>query len=654
MLGKAILPWFGGVVSVWIVATLFFQGMLVFGYGYAYLLARFLPSRLQSCLHIALLLASLAILPVAPWRVWHAGSAGDPSIQILRILFLSIGLPYFLLSSTGPLIQSWFARAERVAFPYRLFALSNLGSLMALLAYPVVVEPFFALRRQMVVWSVLYGAFVLLCAAAAFRFWRARPEAADPVSGGAQRTPAVPARNDYLLWGALAACGSALLITVMNHLCQNVAPIPLVWVLPLATYLLTFILCFDRKGWYMPGLFRWLLPPALGVMMLGVFDLESLPASRLGTILLYLGCLFVGCMFCHGELASRKPHSRYLTSFYLMIALGGALAPVVIGLVAPRISTWQVEFPETLVGSGLLALWVLYPKGRARQAAMAALSAVLVLLAAGVIRVPQPGVILQARSFYGALMATEGHDSLQDRRYTLRTLLHGAIIHGTQLIGPEVDTIPTSYYGPKSGVGLLLSGRQGPWNVGVVGLGAGTLAAYGRPSDSFIFYEIDPLVLEVARSKFTYLKSSQAGVRTVIGDGRLSLEKEPPKQFDLLVVDAFSGDSIPTHLLTQEAFEMYFSKLKGTGVIAVHISNKFIDLKPVLSKVSATLNKQAIMVHNNINDTSAATAADWVLIANDNEAFRYLPSTVVKRLPPLPDGFAVWTDDYSNVLQLLE
>ncbi len=653
MLAKAILPWFGGVASVWIVAMLFFQGMLLVGYGYAYLISRFLSARVQPLCHIALLMGSLMLMPLSPWRAWQAGAQGDPPMQILRILFLSVGLPYFLLSSTGPLIQAWYAQAQRVAFPYRLFALSNLGSLTALLAYPVAVEPFLTTRHQTVVWSMLYGVFVLLCTATAVRFLRSRSPASDSAGKVTKQPTTAPGRRDYLLWGAFAACGSALLITVMNHLCQNLVPIPLLWVLPLATYLLTFILCFDRQGWYRPALVRWLLPIALGAMMYGVFDPVLLQAGAMSQILLYLGCLFVGCLFCHGELARRKPHSVYLTSFYLMIALGGAMASIVIGLVAPRVSTWQVEFPETIVGCGILGLSVLYPKCWTRRAIVVALAVVLVLLGAGLIRGKRKGVILQARSFYGALTVTEGNEDLEDHRYMLRTLFHGWIRHGTQLVGPQLETYPTSYYGPKSGVGLLLSTPRNSWNVGIVGLGAGTLAAYGKRLDEFTFYEIDPLVSRVANSKFSFLKLSLATVKIVIGDGRLSLEKEPPQKFDLLVIDAFSGDAIPTHLLTREAFELYFSKLKAGGAIAVHISNRYVDLMPVLAEVSATLDKPAILVKSYLNDTSAALASDWVLVANNLVAFRDMPRASWSALPRSP-GFEVWTDDYSNVLQLLK
>ena len=669
MLAKAILPWFGGTASVWIVAMLFFQGMLVVGYGYAYLVNRFLPRKVQPVCHVALLFASLAIMPIAPWRVWHPGAAGDPSFEILRVLFLTVGLPYFLLSTTGPLIQAWYARAERIAFPYRLFALSNLGSLAALLAYPVFIEPFLTTRHQMIAWSVLYGTFVLLAGGTAAQFWRSRPESSTSPAKESKESVAAPARSEYLLWGALAACGSALLVTVMNHLCQNVAPMPLLWVLPLGTYLLTFILCFDRQGWYKPSLLRWVLPVALGTMMLGVFYPENLPAAMV-QIPMYLGCLFAGCMFCHGELARRKPHSRYLTSFYLMISLGGALASVAIGLIAPRVSNWQVEFPQALVSCAILGLLTLFPKHWMQRAALFLLMGVLALLTVGIIRHRDLGtgdvtnaeraygaeskesIVLQARSFYGALTVSEKQESLQGATLSMRTFMHGWISHGTQILGPQLETIPTSYYNVESGAGRVLGSPRNPWNVGVVGLGTGTLAAYGKPGDSFTFFEIDPLVSQIAQSQFSYLKLSQATVKISIGDGRLSLEKEPPQRFNMLVIDAFSGDSIPAHLLTREAFQMYFSKLTANGVIAVHITNRFVDLAPVLAAVSDDLHKQAVVVASGAGGT-AGVPATWVLITEDSASLP-LPRGTWTTLSRRSRNVEAWTDDYSNIFQLLK
>ncbi len=650
MLAKLILPWFGGVASVWVVAMLFFQGMLVVGYGYAYLMTRLVPARIQPVCHVALLLASLTLMPMAPWRAWQAGVKGDPSMQILRILLVSAGIPYLLLSTTGPLIQAWYAQSHRVALPYRLFALSNLGSLLALLAYPVGVEPYLTTRHQMLVWSSLYGLFVILCGVAAVHFWRSRSKVESAPAASTPRTADGPSRRDYWMWAALAACGSALLVTVMNHLCQNVAPIPLLWVLPLGTYLLTFILCFDRQGWYKAASMRWLLPLALGVMMYGVFSPDHLPGVKL-QIPLALGCLFIACLFCHGELARRKPHARHLTTFYLMIALGGAAASIAVGLIAPRVSSWRVEFPETLALCGVLALSALYPKHWMRRAANLALVALLVLLAAGLIHVRRTGLIMQARDFYGTLTVTE-ETLKQDHPIPMRILYNGSIQHGMQFLDPARSSTPTAYYGPLSGIGLLLRTRRDPWTVGVVGLGAGTLAAYSRAADSFTFYEIDPLVSEVAQHQFGFLKAARGPVKIEIGDGRLSLEKESAQRFNVLVVDAFSGDSIPAHLLTREAFELYFSKVKADGVVAVHISNKFVDLKPVLAGVAEVLHKRAVESQIKVT-TEGAFFPTWVLIGNGPESFRTLPPNIFSDLDVTPTGSKLWTDDYSNILQLL-
>jgi hypothetical protein len=648
MLAKVILPWFGGVASVWVVAMLFFQGMLLVGYTYAYAIVRYLPTKAQPLCHVTLLAGSLLLMPIAPWHVWQHGAPGDPALQILRVLLLSAGFPYFLLSTTGPLIQAWYAQSHRVAFPYRLFALSNLGSLAALLAYPFTIEPFISTRHQVLAWSCAYGVFAVLCIVAATHFWRSHPEPLQHSEKGKPAPP--PRRQDYLLWAALAACGSALLVTVMNHLCQNVMPMPLLWVLPLSTYLLTFILCFDRHGWYRPGYLRWLAPAALGVMMYGVFNPLGMPEGAT-QIPIYLGCLFVCCMFCHGELAHRKPHSRHLTSYYLMIAAGGSAGSVAIGLIAPRVSSWQVEFPETLLVCGLLALTALYPKHWARRAAQAALIAALVLMAAGLVRPRRNGVVLLARSFYGSLSVTEEN---RGSVWAQRVFRNGWIMHGTQLLSPQYSNAPTTYYGPHSGAGLVLTARHNPWRVGVVGLGAGTLAAYGRPGDFFRFYEIDPLVAQVAANQFTYLKSTPATVDIKTGDGRLSLEKEPAGQFNLLAIDAFSGDFVPTHLLTREAFELYFSKLKPDGLLAVHVSSKFIDLKPLLASVSAVLHKKAVLIQNAAEDAPATVYSEWVLIGDASSELGDLPPAILQPLPPAPPGFEVWTDDYSNVVQLFK
>lgn len=643
VLAKVILPWFGGVASVWTVAILFFQGVLLLGYTYAYLSVRYLPPRAQALLHVALLAASVPLLPLAPWRVWQPGREGDPAVQILFVLLMCAGLPYFLLSTTGPLLQAWYARSQRVAFPYRLFALSNAGSLAALLAYPFSIEPYSTTRQQLLAWSVGYGGFAVVCCLAAVHFWLRHGEPLDQ-EPHSKATPApLPGRRDYALWTMLAACGSALLVTVTNHICQNVLPIPLLWVLPLGVYLLTFILCFDRSGWYKPAYMRWLLPVALAFLFYKSLY-PTLISGAVTEVALFLAALFVACLFCHGEMAHRKPPSGRLTSFYLSIALGGAVGSLAVALVAPRLSTWQVEFPETVLVCGLLAVSAWLAPGWLRRLSQGVLGVTLALLALGLLQVQFSGLTLLARSFYGSL-------SVRDDQL-LHGLYHGTIRHGAQVRNSKYFGVPTTYYSEKSGVGIVLRQRAVPWRVGIVGLGTGTLAAYGMPGDSFQFYELDPLVKQLAQSEFSFLKLSRATVDVAIGDGRLLLNREPPGQFDLLVIDAFSGDAIPTHLLTREAFELYFRVLKPGGLLAVHITNGFLDLTPVLAAAAAEMNTPAVLMNNAWNATRYADAASWVLMGGDFnriEALRRAGGLVLTATP----GFRPWTDDYSSLLGLL-
>ena len=639
-----LLPWFGGVAGVWAVAILFFQGVLLLGYTYAYLSVRFLPKWAQSLLHITLLAGSSLALPIAPWRVWHAGSEGDPALQILKVLLLSAGLPYFLLSTTGPLVQAWFTQSQRVAFPYRLYAVSNIGSLIALLAYPVVIEPFSTTRQQLGVWSIAFGAFALLCCVTAVHFWRYGKPHSQETHPAAPTTQA-PQRQDYAAWTLLAFCGSALLMTVTNHLCQNVYPMPLLWVLPLAVYLLTFILCFDRSGWYKPAVFRWVLPPVLVYLMDRAMEPSSVSHPIYETAV-FLVCLFVCCMFCHGALAHRKPSSRYLTSFYMMMALGGSMGSIAVGLIAPRVSTWPVEFPEALILCGLLSLSALYSSKALRRTLQLALGLGLALFVAGQLRpITSSNMILLARNFYASL-------SVYEIKIT-RLLASGETVHGMQITLPQYANVPTTYYSPKSGIGMVLTARTSPWRVGVVGLGAGTLAAYGKPGDSFKFYEINPLVEQIANSQFSYLKSSAAATEVAIGDGRLLLSREAPRQFDLLVLDAFSGDSIPTHLLSIEAFKTYLNVLKPGAVLAVHVSNLFVDLKPVLARAAAELNLSGVAINSDVNGTLGAYASEWVVMSADSNHLNQLTQFTGTPLVSSP-SFHLWTDDYDHILQILK
>ncbi|HXI40531.1 MAG TPA: hypothetical protein VNH83_11160, partial [Bryobacteraceae bacterium] len=476
MAAKAILPWFGGSAGVWTACMLFFQVTLLLGYLYAYAITRYLSSRAQVVVHLALLALSLTMLPVNLVNRGIFGGADYPVLQILATLGASTGLPYFVLSTNGPLLQAWYARKSRAGFPYRLFALSNLASLVALLFYPLGVEPTLSLKSQFLAWSVGYLGFLLLTAVAALRAApKQPPEEGRPIAGSVAQP---------VVWIALAACASTLWLAVANHLSQEVAAVPFLWILPLGVYLLSFILCFDRDGWYRPRVYRWILPPAWFAMsfrlarqgVIGGLDWE---------ILLFLAALFACCMFCHGELARRKPEPKQgLAFFYLMVAAGGALGAVVVGLVAPHLFTSYLELPLGIALCIILSMALLYGYSSTRQLARLVVVAALAFVLGTKFR-SSGKTVLRARNFYGTLQVMESGAA----EMKARALYNGTILHGIQFSTPERSRITTTYYGPQSGAGLALqSHHSSPQRVGVIGLGVGTLAAYGRAGDSFRFY----------------------------------------------------------------------------------------------------------------------------------------------------------------------
>jgi SAM-dependent methyltransferase len=637
IIAKAILPWFGGAASVWAVSMLFFQAVLLLGYLYTYLVVRLLSAGWQAALHVLLLAASALLLPLAPGQGWKPAGGEDPALRILGLLGVSAGLPYFLLSTTGPLLQAWYAASRKAVIPYRLFALSNLGSLLALLLYPAVIEPLATTRGQLRAWSWAYGAFLAVCGAAALMSWRTNGSAGWGETAGEQE-PAPPTAAGQILWVALAACASTLLLAVTNHLCQDVAAIPLLWIVPLAVYLLSFILCFDRAGWYSLTVFRWLMPLTLAGLGFSLFRASTLPP--LVAIPLFAAGLFVCAMFCHGELARRKPHSRHLTSFYLSIALGGALGGLFVGFAAPRLLNGPLEFPIGVAGCAVLALFCLYGRSSPGVLLRAGLAITLALVLSVKVRVWTSGVYPAGRNFYGTLSL--GNFEPDDRSRAALFLYHGSIIHGVQLLSPSRIDEPTSYYGRGSGVEMVLKRRQGARRrIGVVGLGVGTLAAYGKPGDYFRFYEINPLVVQLASSRFAFLKRSEARVDVVLGDGRLSLEREPAQAFDVLVIDAFSSDSIPVHLLTREAFAQYFRHLNEDGVLAVHITNRHVDLAPLLGRVGEVFGKRTHVLSSGPDRSRHVFGARWFVFDGRAESMAR------------PDA-GIWTDDYSNLLAVLK
>jgi SAM-dependent methyltransferase len=655
LIARIILPWFGGSATVWTTCLMFFQVMLLAGYLYAHTLSRFLRPRTQAVVHISLLAATLLALPILPPATWKPADAFHPTERIISLLAATVGGPFLLLATTGPLLQAWYARQYPGRSPYRLYALSNAGSLLALIAYPTIVEPVIRLRAQAYLWSAAYGVFLALCGIVAWRVFRSSNEGpaldADPVETGCNR----PRTADYLLWIGLAFCPSTLLLAVTSHMTQNIAPIPLLWLAPLALYLLSFVITFDRGRWYSRKFWFPMFVAAASIMLALMF-----PEGRnLGVkvVIPVFGAAFFCCaVACHGELYRARPPVRHLTSFYLMVALGGALGGVFVGVIAPVAFHDYLELPIGLLGAVLLVTAVLprsepsLPGPAARSiefGLMGALAAGLVYLVAFVNPQFNSRYRLIERNFYGVLRVEDVADT--------RELQHGSINHGTEFLRTGWHRVPTTYYGRTSGVGVAI--QWGPPNgrrIGVVGLGAGTLAAYGRERDLFRFYDINPLVPEIAESQFYYLRECPARVDIVLGDGRLSLEREPPQNFDVLAVDAFSSDSIPVHLLTIEAFQQYFRHLKPTGVLAMHVSNKYLDLARVVAAAAAALHKPAILIANPADREEGVFTSDWVILANNRDVFA-MPHWIVPYRDPLPPPLAKpWTDDYSGVAAVLK
>ncbi len=628
---KALLPKFGGAAGVWIACILFFQLTLLAGYLYAFALTRFFPPRVQAAIHIALLAASVCLLR---WIPPGAGAASDihPLPAILMALAASIGLPFLALSATSPLLQAWYGEGA----PYRLFALSNAASLLALLAYPIAIEPRFGLGAQFRGWAALYLVFAGLCAVCAIG--NRAPRAIQ-----AER----PGLRTALVWAGLAACAAVLWPAVANHLSQEVAAIPFLWVLPLSVYLLTFILCFEGSGWYRPQVFRWLLPAACAAI-----------AWRLGTqgsaggieweIPIFCLALFVCCMFCHGELARLKPDpAEGLAFFYFIVALGGAAGAAFVSLFAPNVFHTFLELPVGVAACFILSLPLLYRRGSPRQLLRVSLVAAVAFVFVNSYGADSQAA-LRVRNFYGSLQVTES--GAEDD--AIRALYNGKVLHGVQFLAPAKSRIATAYYAPETGVGLVMRWLRNddPWRVALVGLGAGTLAVYGRPGDSYRFFDINPAVIDIAWRQFRYLRESSAKVETVAIDGRIGLEREPSHTLNLIALDAFSGDSIPVHLLTREAFAMYFDRLTPNGIIAIHITNRYLDIASVVRAAGLSLGKPVIVIHNSGDAERAVQATDWAILANQREDLAAVePFAIVKAARRT----AVWTDDYSNLFEIL-
>ena len=662
IIAKQILPWFGGSAAVWTTCLVFFQCALLAGYLYSDLTTRKLSAKNQAILHVALIVVALVMLPIIPDAAWKPQGDEQPGLRILLLLAATIGLPYFLLATTSPLVQAWFARTYPDKSPYRLFALSNLASMLALLGYPFGFEPWITTRQQALGWSVGFGVFAILIAASAWlglRTMQAESDTEPAANDTSPGVPPAPSATQKIVWISLSAMGAVLLLAISNHLTQNISSIPLLWVVPLVLYLITFILCFDAKSgqssWYQ----RTLWVPMLGASIIAMAwtladkDMHFMLYWQIG---IFLVGLFIACMFCHGELADRKPHPAHLTTFYLMVSVGGALGSLLVGVVAPLTlpAYYELEIALVLLSAMVTAsLWKRFHWGFVGIGA--AVSVFATAAAIYTVKEFRDGVVVMTRNFYGTLRVKEYQRP--DVEFPRRSLVHGAILHGEQYLEPPYNRSATTYYKAKSGIGriLLLKEKLNPdWprKVGIIGLGTGTIAAYGNKGDVFRFYDINPQVVTVANRDFTYLKDTEAKIEISLGDARLNLEREPVQNFDVLAVDAFSSDSIPVHLITEEAVGIYLKHMKPDGVIAYHVSNRFLDLKPVVQMIAEKHGLAVGWVRDTYDDGS--TTSDWVLLTKAKNLLLkpdILEATYI--IPPEP-GWRLWTDDFNNLVQVMK
>ncbi|GAA0743741.1 fused MFS/spermidine synthase [Ideonella azotifigens] len=663
IIAKQITPWFGGSAAVWTTALMFFQLLLLAGYLYSDLATRWLRPRTHAWVHVGLLVLAVVLLPIVPETALKPDPHKAPIGQVLWVLLATVGLPYFCLSTTGPLLQAWYSRLFPRQRVYRLFALSNLASLAALLAYPFVIEPFTGSLQQAQGWSLVFCLFALLCATSAWAAGRPKGQAAAASemagSGWSTASNLAPTWADFGLWLLLSMMGSMLLLAITSHITQNIAPVPFLWLLPLSLYLLSFILCFEGRGGYRRA---WFTAPLI-LLLAAMAWCTNLPPRLVAigwAVPLYAVGFFVCCMFCHGELSLRKPGPQYLTRFYLCLSLGGALGGLAVGALAPAVLDNYYELPLMLAAMSVLMLWLLRRYLTANKAAwvvlaLAVASALLTASMAWVFhRQHAMGVVSQQRNFYAASQVVESRGGQGEAK---RALFNGTILHGTQLRSEHGQRTPTTYYGTSSGVAEVMrytAGRVGR-HVGVIGLGVGTMAAWGQSGDDFRFYELNPHSQQIAERDFTYLKNSPAHHSVVLGDARLMLEAELAEgrrgDFDVLVVDAFSGDSIPVHLLTREALAIYRQHLRPGGIIAFHVSNLYLDLAPVVLRLAVDAGMQAVQLKS--RPSQPETPSYWVLVTQD-QAFVSQPALLARKLPLASVGnLAPWTDGHNNLFEAL-
>jgi hypothetical protein len=688
MIGKFILPWFGGTPAVWSTTMLFFQALLTGGYAYAYWLVGRVRAPRQAIVHIALisfavlLLALLSFVwtsPITPSPVWKPADVTSPILDIFRLLIVSVGLPYFILATNGPLMQAWFTRLFPERSYARLYALSNAGSLLGLLTYPLLIEPILSLRAQGWVWSLGFALFGLLAGWIAAQSRLTAPSKqpkTDPALSAVEARPRLALRS---LWIVLSATASLFLLSVTNQITQEVAVIPFLWVLPLALYLLSFILTFSGERGYHRKLYAILFMLSTALTLFVMLNATSLHVYW--QILAYCLLLFTACMLCHGELYLLRPPPGYLTTFYLMVSIGGALGGIFVSLIAPVIFNGYWEFFVGLAMTIAVLLIVLrgarvtliettlVPGANTGESLSARARFIftvfgLITVMLTILSTYFSGALYSKRNFYGVIRVREVMpEGWTGRAYVMS---HGITVHGLQFIEPELRDAPTTYYVRDSGAGLAILNHpkyesDENMRVGLLGLGAGTLVSYGQPGDEYRLYEINPVVVELAEGQgnyFSFLGDSKADITSILGDARVSLERElaegHPQNFDVLVLDTFSSDSIPVHLVTEEAFALYLSHLAEDGIIAAHITNLHLDLQPVFWQLAKHYGLSIARV-NYEGDSNGGYASHWILLSREPALFE-IPA--IREHSVDLSGYSthikLWTDDYSNLFQILK
>jgi len=662
MAAKRLLPALGGSSAVWITCLVFFQTVLLLGYLYAHALARWARPLRAAGFHGAIIGVAAVLLILSP-QPSLAGAAAHPLTAIFAALTRSIGLPFLLLAATSPLLQYWYARQQGSAVPWRFFALSNAGSLLALVLYPALIETHFGLGMQRTLWICGFALYAILCACLAWSLRRAEPASSDAGASARSATASAPSApqptlGTRLLWFLLPAAGAIQLCAVTEHISQNIAAVPLLWVLPLAVYLITFILAFDAPRLYQ----RWFVIRLLIVLLAALSWFLTQTGVSLPIVLslgFFLTEMFVACWFCHAETYALRPTDpAQSTVFYLSIAAGGAAGSIFIGIVCPLLFDANYDIALAFLATAAVALAATWSGGWQPRLLWGSSTAV-VLVVVVMLHLADARCLLEERNFYGALRVSQTHTPPQ--ALTARTLTHGTITHGMQWFAPEFRTTPTTYYASDSGIGLALrfccqlpDGLLRPRRIGVVGLGAGTIAAYGVPGDTMRFYEINPAVPPIAHNLFTFLRDSGAQVSIVEGDARLSLAADPPQNFDVLAIDAFSGDAIPMHLLTTQAMQVYQRQLAPGGILAFHVSNQYLDLPPEIAELALATGMTARLFDSPPNETVGEYRATWVLVTNNETFFRQPAIAAFARIDRRRPGLRAWTDDSSSLLPLVQ